>query len=94
MALSLWSDGEISLDGVLRVARELGERRYGPEELARHLADACRRGLVEGKGAAEAAEELVAAGLVEGQALPAVDPRWRLQFERSRALWTPDRYLP
>jgi hypothetical protein len=94
MALSLWAGGEISLDGVLRVARELAERRYGPSELGRQLEDASRRGLVERKQAREAAEGLVGAGLIEGGTLPAVDPRWRLQFDRSRGLWTPDRYLP
>ncbi len=93
MALALWVDGSISLEGATRVANELVNRRDGEkwrQAIRQELLDSCRRGLISADQGAEALEVLARAGIVDADlTLPGVDPRWASQLERDDPCWTP-----
>ena len=87
MALSLWSEGCVSLQGVSRVADDLRKRRVEPDELAGHLVDAGQRQLIAVDRFDEAARALAdTVGRVAPTPLP--DPAWDTV---SRPTWTPPR---
>ena len=86
MAVSLYSDGDISLEGVERIGRELIETRYERADLTEQFANACSRGLVADAVRSELVARLVGAGLIDEGEPPPVDPAWT---SHSDAFWTP-----
>lgn len=94
MSLALWADGSIRLDGVLRVAANLGSDR---PRLRDHLLDAARRGLVSREQGTAVAKGLVAEGLLDDAVvvagLPELEAVWGTPPEgRDEGLWTPARF--
>ena len=87
MALSLWAEGCVSLQGVTRVAADLQQRRVDAGELTDHLVDAARRQLITGDAFAEATDA-IADLLDRVPRPPRPDPAWN---PVPRPTWTPAR---
>jgi len=87
MAVSLWDEGCVSLEGVARVARDLVDRGTGGTELTDHVLDAARRQLVPADRFAEVANALVSV-LGQTPRAPAPDAAWA---PVPRPTWAPPR---
>jgi len=95
MAIALWQLGSISKSGVLRVARDLYDRRWTVETLGDRLRDCCRRGLLDREHAEGLRQALSVERLIpEGLELPEVDHVWAVAGNREPGRpWTPLRHL-
>lgn len=95
MAVSLWSLGCISQQGVQRVARDLASRHWTAEILGERIQDCTRRGIVDRERAELLCLGLAEEGLVPARLpLPALDPVWAAARERDPSQpWTPRRHL-
>ncbi len=95
MAVALWDLGSISKQGVLRVARDLYDRRWSPETIGDRLRDCCRRGLISEGNAESLCQALAAERMIpEGLELPPVERVWAIAAHREpHRPWTPLRHL-
>lgn len=99
MAAVLMREGNVSEDGVLRVAGALMQRGLSSTELSSRLRDLCRRALLSpaqtlALGERMARERLIAP--VDDPGLPelAPDPAWEAVRQRGpERLWTPPRFV-
>jgi hypothetical protein len=95
MAAVLMREGNVSEDGVMRVAGALLQRGLAPTELSARLRDLCRRALLSPDEALElgrrmAEDRLIAP--VEDLGVP--DPAWEAVSRRGpERLWTPARFV-
>ena len=95
MALSLWSEGSISEDGVARVAADLVARGQESSELDQRLHDCCRRSILSQDQGAAIRGALAGPGLISPQGdLPRPDPLWQEASQRDPGdPWTPKKIL-
>jgi hypothetical protein len=87
MALSLWRDGCISIDGVVRVGRDLLRSESDRARLTEQLGDCCCRAILDGDQGREAMAALKEAGLADAKDLPEADERWAARRDHPEERW-------
>lgn len=95
IAVALWKEGSVAVDGVARVAADLVQRGDAPAELSERLADLARRALVDRADVEALTGRLCPLDLLRPiPDPPAPDPRWTAAWERGpECLWTPPRFV-
>jgi hypothetical protein len=95
MAAVLMHEGNVSEDGVLRVAGALLQRGLPPAELSARLRDLCRRALLSPAATLSLANRMAHERLIAPMDDPGVpDAAWVAVAERgSERLWTPPRFV-
>lgn len=95
MAAVLMQEGNVSEDGVLRVAGALLQRGLPPAELSARLRDLCRRALLSPAATLSLAERMAQERLIAPMDDPGVpDAAWEAVALRGpERLWTPARFV-
>jgi hypothetical protein len=95
MAAVLMHEGNVSEDGVMRVAGALLQRGLAPTELAERLRDLCRRALLTPDQAQALGRRMARDRLIAPMDDPGVpDAAWVAVFERGpERPWTPPRFV-
>lgn len=95
MAAVLMRDGNVSEDGVARVAGALLQRGVAPTELRDRLRDLCRRALLSPEQTQALAQRLARERMIEPIEDPgAPEPAWlAVQRRRPERPWTPARFV-
>lgn len=95
MAAVLMREGNVSEDGVLRVAGALLQRGLPPTELSSRLRDLCRRALLSPAETLALGERMTRARLISAMDDPGEpDAAWAAVRERGpERLWTPARFV-
>jgi len=95
MAAVLMHEGNVSIDGVVRVAADLIGRGVPPPELIDRLRDLCHRALLTPEETLALARHMAEQDLVPALADPGEpDPTWISVWRRGpERLWTPPRFV-